>query len=205
MKSYSQNYEDLKVLEYFKGEVGTLLELGANDGTTLSNSRLLIENNWSASLIEPSSVFEQLAELHHDNHRVECIKVGVGTENGKVKFYESANHVANGTDKALVSTISAKELKRWDKVKFEEKEIDIVDFATLLTMTSYKTFDFISIDIEGLDILVLKQINLKKLGCKCLCIEHNGDNNVLNQIIEYCRPFGLYEMHRNAENIILCS
>jgi hypothetical protein len=64
--------------------------------------------------------------------------------------------------------------------------------------------DFISIDAEGLDLDILRQINLTDLNVKCLCIEHNSNKQVRAEIIEYCLQHGLNNiLLENSENIIL--
>lgn len=204
--TYSQNKEDLKVLRYFNGKKGTVLSVGENNGTDLSNAKLLIEADWSAYLLEPASVFDSLKELHKDNAKVKCFNFGLGGKNKKVKFYESKNHVPNGDDLALVSSINYEETERWRKagVEFEEKEIEIRTFKKFWDNEGQPVFDFISIDAESVDWEILKQIDLKEVGCKCLCIEHNGDKELLQKYITYCGKFGLKEFHRNAENILFC-
>ena len=55
MKDYSQNGEQKIILEYFQDKYkGKVLDIGANDGITLSNSRALIEKGWDGVLIEPA-------------------------------------------------------------------------------------------------------------------------------------------------------
>ncbi len=44
--------EEQVILDYFGNKIGNLLDIGANDGITLSNSRKLIELGWSGDLIE---------------------------------------------------------------------------------------------------------------------------------------------------------
>ena len=51
---YSQNGEQLIIEKYFGDFKGILLDIGANDGETLSNSRSLIKKGWQAVLVEPS-------------------------------------------------------------------------------------------------------------------------------------------------------
>ncbi len=202
--SYSQNKEDLKILKYFKDKVGTLLEIGANDGSFLSNSRLLIENGWSAHLVEPSSVFKELKKLHKDNDKVSCYNIGIGTKNEKVKFFESGNHVPNGKDKALVSSVKLEETKRWRNagVKFTETEIELKTFSDFWEEIGKPQLNFISTDTEGFDWDILQQIDLKEVGCQCLCIEWNGDKELLSKFTNYCNKFGLKERYRNAENLL---
>lgn len=205
MKSYSQSGEDLIILNYLKSigiTDGIVLECGSNDGLTLSNSRLLIEHGYSAVLIEPSSVFKQLNELYLTNMNVQCLKVAIGDKAGKMKFWESENHVPNGTDKALVSTLNFEETKRWANVKFNEIEVDVITFKDLLIKFDHRRFDVVSIDCEGFDWQILKQIDLRAIECKVLIIEWNGNADCNMNYTRYCNSFGLYEIHRNAENII---
>lgn len=202
MKSYSQNNEDLFVLDYFKGFKGTLLEIGANDGHTLSNSLLLIENGWKAWLVEPSSAFYSLEELHKDNKLVHCCYFGIGEKDETVKFYESGAHVIGGSDKALVSSVYINETDRWKKqgVEFTEKETVLISWNRF--SDNNFILDFISIDAEGMDWQILKQIDLTAVGCKCLCIEFNGDKSLEVQFTNYCALHGLKLAHVNNENLL---
>lgn len=207
MKSYSQNGEDLFVLDYFRGYKGTLLEIGANDGRMLSNSLLLIENGWKALLVEPGrKVFDSLHALHAFNPNVKLHNCGIGEQSGTVKFYESGEHVLNGGDSGLVSSIDYAETERWRNsgVKFDETEVSIYDWATFYNKIDFPSpnVDFISIDAEGMDWDILKQIDLTAVGCKCLCIEHNGSIELISIFTDYCLTHGLNEALRNNENII---
>lgn len=206
-KSYSQNAEDLFVLDYFKGFKGTLLEIGANDGRTLSNSLLLIENGWKAHLIEPGrKVFDSLYALHAFNPRVKLYNYGIGEQSGIFKFYESGEHVLHGGDLGLVSSIDYDETERWRNsgVKFDEIEVNIYDWQTFYNKIDFPSpnFDFISIDAEGFDWQILKQIDLNAIGCSCLVIEWNKIQVLKAQFIDYCGLYGLKLANENAENLL---
>lgn len=207
MRSYSQNQEDVIVLALFKGFKGTLLEIGANDGVTLSNSQLLIENGWKGYLVEPGrKVFDKLYTLHEFNPRVKLYNFGIGicTSGGvKLPFYESAAHVPGGKDTGLVSSISREETERWRSagVEFEQTEIQLFNFKDFWGMSGNPQFDFISIDAEGMDWEILNQIDLDAVGCKVLCVEHNSNKELYSKIINYCA--GFKEISYNNENVIL--
>lgn len=196
---YSQNKEDLFVLNYFGNFTGNLLDIGANDGETFSNSKLLIENGWSAVLVEPGTICKKLVALHNDNENVQVYNFGIGESEEIVTFYESGSHIAGGEDRGLVSTMDFEETKRWPDVKFESKEIRVKPFSALL---KHAPFDFISIDAEGFDLAILRQIDLKGVGCSCLCIEWNGDKFAEKEITDYCNQFGLKLSLKNAENLV---
>lgn len=197
---YSQNNEEQIIFSYFKDFKGNLLSLGENDGETLSNCRALLLNGWTGVLVEPSEkVFPKLRELYRDTS-VQCIQVAIGNKSGKATFYDSDTLLKIG-DKALVSTMSIDETRRWgNSVAFDETEVDVITMAELLKMTLLKTFDFISIDCEGYDLDILKQIDLKALQTKLICIEFNGKDQYLYD--REVLPLGFKLIHKNAENLI---
>lgn len=203
MKSFSQNGEDLIILEYCKKHdiTGKVVEFGANNGSDLSNSKLLIENGFSALLIEPSNQFQKLKKLHAKNPNVYCLNIAASNKCGTMDFYESGSHVPGGKDEALVSTLDINELKRWPNVTFNKREVNVLDIASL--RTAYPgNWDVISIDIEGQDWKVLQQIDLKAVGCKVLCIEWNSIPVTGRMFANYCAKYGMKEIHRNSENLI---
>lgn len=202
---YSQNTEQDILISFFTDRNITCLSIGENDGINLSNVRQLILNGCHATLVEPApEAFKQLTELYLDRDDVYCINVAVSDYIGKAKFFDSGTHLNRG-DKSLLSSLNENEIKKWKPTTdFNEIEVDVVDFKTLLNFSPYKQFNFISIDAEGMDVVILKQINLKEIGCECICIEHNSHTQTLKEIIDYCSQFGLTkQLLKNAENIIL--
>lgn len=204
MRSYSQNAEDLFVLNYFKGFKGTLLEIGANDGRTLSNSLLLIENGWEAHLIEPGKVYSQLEALHKEDSKVRTYNFGLGDFDGDMMFWESGPHIPGGLDTGLVSTSNLADVNKWKAagVKFEPSSIEIVSFKNWHKYIGYWPLEFISIDCEGSDWSILQQIDLEAVGCKCLIIEWNGDPELSTKFTNYCAGYKL--AHINSENLVFC-
>ena len=74
---YSQNNEDSLFKSIFPNG-GNLVEIGAFDGKTNSNSLLLIEHGWNAVLVEPSpAAFDKILKLHRKNEKVHLFNVAV--------------------------------------------------------------------------------------------------------------------------------
>ncbi len=194
---YSQNNEELYILEHFKGFTGTLLDIGANDGKTFSNSLALIGEGWSAVLVEPcAEAYMKLSLLHEYNDKVRCIPVAIGKENGKTLLHVNDPHIDGDT--GLLSTLNPDEKKRWGSLPFNTQEVEVFDFKTLCNFVEKDRFDFITIDCEGLDYDVLSQIDLTHT--KMVCVEHNGKE--IEKYSEYCKSFGMRILHINGENII---
>lgn len=197
--NYSQNNEQQVILDYF-GEhfKGTFLDLGANDGQTLSNTRALALNGWSGMLVDASANATNKASLlYNGNNSVEVVNVAIAPYKGFIKFYESGTHLG-GEDVSLVSTIIESEKKRWVKEQFTEVQVPCDTVANII---NGRTFDFISIDIEGMDFEVLSAIDLT--GVKMVCVEFNGKEP--KKYIDYCNQYGLTEIHRNGENLIFAA
>lgn len=205
---YGQNQEDRIISEYFGEYVGNLLSIGENTGNHLSNCRALVENGWSAVMIEPSlKAFFYLFTRYYKDPKVWCLNAAIADYNGKAVFYESGEHLGVG-DTALLSTLDKNELKRWEGTnnKFEETEVLVWDFSELQknvrSAGRQDKYQFINIDAEGLDLKILHQMDLKELDCKCLCIEHNGNSETYHRIECHALDFGMKRIHSNPENVI---
>ena len=75
-------------------------------------------------------------------------------------------------------------------------EVKVFRWKTFLNRVKYKTFDFISIDAEGLDLDILRQIDLS--NTRMVCVEWNGKQK--EEFIAACPGFRL--IHENGENLI---
>lgn len=199
---YSQNMEEFFILHYFSHYVGTFLDVGANDGITLSNTRQLALNNWNGLLIEPSPrAFAQLSDLYAiDAPRIEVLEAALHTSDEELILNESGAHLNNG-DVGLLSTVNNESLRKWASTT-DFKEIPIYGFTlkSILETSNYQTFDFISLDVEGQELELLPQFDFHKLKTKMACIEWNGANwDAFNTIF---MRYGFELIHQNNENLI---
>ena len=71
MNRYSQYNEEGFIDSFFKNKNnGFLVDIGAADGITNSNSRFLIEKGWGGILIEPNTKnFNKLQDLYKNNKK----------------------------------------------------------------------------------------------------------------------------------------
>jgi FkbM family methyltransferase len=164
---YSQNSEDTLALDYFNhrqgaSQIKTLLDIGANDGVTFSNSKFLIENGWVGFLLEPSQIaYQKCIENHRNNTENTFVyNFGIANETGEQEFLESASHLPNGKDIALLSSVPSRLTDRWrNLVDFKESKAmfyTFADFEKYFVMEGEK-FTYISIDAEGYDWEILKR------------------------------------------------
>ena len=207
MNFYSQYGEDAIISNFINQKsVGNILDIGANDGKMLSNSLHFIENGWGATLIEASPIcFKRLQRLHAGNDKVQSLNYCLSNESKKVVFYHNTSHLQKD-DVDLLSTISMESYvgSKNSGNPFETFEIQSHRFDEIQSQLLYSKYDIISIDIEGYDLEILKQIDLKKFDCKVLVIEYNNVQTTKNLIMDYCSMYDLKNvLHDNKTNLIL--
>jgi FkbM family methyltransferase len=200
---FSQNNEQEVILDYFKNQPeGCFLDIGANDGQTLSNSRALALSGWSGVCVEPAPDPFQKLETLYDGSKVLVFECAIGKENGKMPFHISGSHLHKG-DSGLLSTLEPDEMKRWQGTEqFVESEVDVLTWPSFYAGCSVKTFDFISIDAEGLDFFILKEMNLKEMATKLVCVEYNSNKMMKSAFHSIFTHFGMRPIHTNFENLI---
>ena len=101
MTNYSQNDEQAVITAYFGSTIGKFLDIGAYDGVKLSNTRALLEQGWTGTLVEPSPiVFTQLMANTVDYaDKVNLVNAAVTTEELEpLAFYDSMGDAISTTD-----------------------------------------------------------------------------------------------------------
>lgn len=201
MKMYSQNKEEQSILNYFGDFKGTFLDIGANDGKTLSNTRALAEKGWCGVLVEPSpKAFPKLKRLY-ESEKKGCFYIyncAIGNHNGNAVLHDSGELLRQG-DQALVSTMVEKEKERFSKVlSYEDVEVKVYRWKTFYNRLTIKKFDFISIDCEGLDADILEQMDVSEV--KLLCIEWNGVQAMKERFDKHMEGFKI--IYTSGENLI---
>lgn len=196
--NYSQNSEQDIILNYFGDRKGTFLDLGANDGVTLSNTRALTELGWMGVLVDASpKAFKKLQE-NYQNTDFHLYNIALSHKNGVLKFKESGTLLGSG-DVALVSSFHDSEIERFKStVEYEEIEAKCLTWKAFMQGCSIKYFDFISMDIEGSELDVLPHMDLSNTAM--ICIEWNSKEDLKREYEKYL--YGLKLIYTSAENLI---
>lgn len=203
---YSQNNEEEAILSFFGQRVGSFLDIGAYDGISLSNTRALAERGWSGTLVEGSSFsFQKLFILYGGNARFTLVNAMINPISGRegeiVKMWEAPN--------CSVSTMSNQNFEKWKKdvvmhsdggVGFSEIFVAPTSFRLFEKSLLGKTFDFVSIDIEGGSADLAMLYDPSRFGTSLLCIEHDGYDR---EIAQRYKNLGFSVILKNDENILL--
>jgi len=192
---YSQNDEEEVILRYAQDLLPRrFLEIGAYDGITFSNTYALYQQGWEGVYVEADpECFEKLIRNFPDGSRRRLINKCVGSYTGKVTFY-----VSNG----MVSTTSKRHRDIWAgcQTPYYEVVLDMIDFAELLK-SAPGPYSFINIDVEGIDIDILRQIDPVPLETKLICVECNYQEE--RQAYRDClNSKGFKVVHETDENLI---
>ena len=203
---YSQNNEQQIIESYFGEQEGTFLDLGSNNGIILSNVYNLVLNGWKGYSVEASAkAFEQL-QGNYKHFDVELFNIAITADKeGEIEFWESGTHLQQN-DVALLSTTHESELKRWagSNNAFEKTKAIAVPFEKFYESIGKPQVQFVSIDIEGSDVEVMRKMDLNAMGVKCICVEHNSIPEAKAAIITYCSSHHLNNiLLDNAENLII--
>jgi FkbM family methyltransferase len=193
---YSQNDEESIVTGYFKTETGRLLDIGAYDGVSFSNSRRLLELGWSGALVEPlPEAARKCRELYRTNSVVSVHEYAIGPDDRRVTFHTSD----------MMSTIDAAyeiHRRKWHSLTFAPIEVEQITLETLWTLVG-RSFAFISIDVENYNIDLVRQLPEDVWrSLRCLCVEHDGH---VEEIQRIAKQYGLTTIGHNGENLILAT
>lgn len=200
---HSQNAEEQHILNYFGDFVGAFLSLGENDGETFSNVRALALRNWKGVMVEPSpKAFEKLKAMYEGRQGFYIYPFAIASHNGKAVLNESGPLI-NSRDVALVSTFHQSEMERFKRtVTYQPIEVKTFRWKTFLNRVPIKKFDCVSVDCEGCDIDIIKQMDL--FDVKLLVIEWNSVESVKKEILEHVSKYGLTNViYTSGENLLI--
>ncbi len=177
---YAQFGEDL-ILAHLFSQLGikkpTYLDIGANEPRYISNTYYFYLRGSRGVLIEPNPfLYKKLRSFRpHDT----VVNTGIGfSEVAEADFYVFPNY-ANG-----LSTFSEKEAKHWEEVGMKGLGKIPVEKVIKMPLTPVNTIldkyfrdkapNFISLDVEGLDLDILKSMDFNKYQPEVICVETLG-------------------------------
>ena len=193
MKSYSHsdnknNKLDLKLDKLFNYKTnGFFIELGANDGLFQSNTAFFEKNrNWKGILIEPSKKAFELCKKNRTNSL--CLNFACVSKDYKKEYI-----LGDFKDMHPMSSINGSRLKRNNIVNVPAITLDKI----LDKHLKNNQIDFLSLDVEGYELNVLKGLDFDKYRPKYLLIEiYNYDYDKIFNFLE----LNNYNFHSNFTN-----
>jgi FkbM family methyltransferase len=172
-KSKSQLRQDLFVLSQLNfRRNGYFVEFGATNGVDLSNTYLLEkEFGWTGILAEPARCWHNDLRENRIAHIEACC---LWSDSNKILKF-------NETDTAELSTIEnysnedGHYKERGNGKSYDVKTISLNDLLT--KYNAPREIEFLSVDTEGTEFEILKNLDFEKYTFDTICCEHNFTPN----------------------------
>jgi len=202
----AQNGEDRIIAAYLAEHhptlVGRVLDIGAHDGWSLSNTARLLERGWGGTLVE-ASPRPLAALLDRWGHRKDIGIVGAVITHappaGLGDWFDDAGAACHGGE-AFLGTTERANVRKWEgATKFRHMLVMACPLAMLLDNCG-GPYDVISIDVEGTSVALLQAIPPRIVNrAKVVVVEHD---DMHAEIAQWCATYGYRVLECNAENVI---
>lgn len=167
--SYSQCGEDLIISPIFDAlgiQKPSYIDIGAHDPIYLSNTYLLYLNGSSGVCIEPNPALH--SNIKNRRKRDICLNMGVGIAAAtEAQFYCMSS--------STLSSFSREDAERMASYGNEKIEkiitIPLISFEEVIKQYLLVCPNFVSLDVEGMDLAILKSIDLTKYRPQVFCVE----------------------------------
>lgn len=175
IKSYSQEGEDM-ILKRIFGERknGFYVDVGAHHPHRFSNTYVFYKSGWNGINIEPNPDIFKTFET--DRRRDKNLQLGVSDREGLLTYYFFDEPALNTFDEEIVNSRLA--TTPYKVVGKSDVPVERLDQILEKNLPQNCTIDFLSIDVEGFDLAVLKSNNWNIFRPKLVLVE------ALDQILE---------------------
>jgi FkbM family methyltransferase len=170
---FRANEEARVVAEYFSGATGTFVEVGAYQPIELSQTYGLEQAGWSGILIEP--VPEHAAALRQQR-RAPVFEVACGAPE---------RHGALMPIRVLggLSTMRSYDLTH-ELAAQQPRNVPVVTLDSVLANAGIKKIDFLSIDVEGMELDVLRGFSIERFRPRLVLIEDHCEELVKHRYMQ---------------------
>ncbi len=201
-KLYSQDNQDFIIYEkFFKNKKdGFFCDIGGNHPLKLNNTRYFEEQGWRGIAFEPLSHMTKLWEEHR---RAKLFPFALSDKEAEVIFTVVKD--STGWEDMLSFVKETRDVE-YD-YETEDIKVQTKVFKDTIEKENITHIDFLSLDVEGHELNVLKGIDFSKVRINVLTIENNppccilyGDKNIRklmfsNDFILWGRIIGLDDIY----------
>ena len=189
----SQNNQDIFALLVNNFNKGFFIEIGANDGFTYSNTIYLEENyNWNGILIEANPKY--LNSLNKRKNSI-VINQAVYKDIGTIEFCDAGLY---GGIQSSIDPLHSKYTTNSNIIKVECNTL--IELISKHKKSIPDIIDFISIDVEGLELIIVEQLLTLPFKIKCGVVEVNKRNMETKEITKLLQNAGYTIDNRYSVN-----
>ncbi|MFH2102000.1 MAG: FkbM family methyltransferase [Chloroflexota bacterium] len=201
-KSYAQLGQDLIALKFFRlypARHKVFLDIGAFDGIGFSNSRLFFEHGWSGVCVEPVlKNFTKLQKLYEGTNVV-TVRAAATDHEGQLELNVATIPWAEdwGSD---VSSLTDDAKERWPDYIWEKEVVPATTVNKILDANEVDRVDFVSIDVEGQELAVLRGFDLAKYQPHLIVVEYS-DKPGRQELVKHLNNQGYFVWSDNGQDI----
>lgn len=201
-KSYSQEGEDMILRKLFESQTGGIyVDVGAHHPKRFSNTYYFYKKGWQGINIDAMPGSMKLFDKFRP--RDTNIEKSISDKKKILTYYAFNEPALNGFSKELSRERDNKDDSY--KITFT-KEMETTTLSEILDehLPFGQQIDFFSIDVEGLDFVVLKSNDFDRYRPKVILIEILGSslNEIENsEISKYLKQYG-YKVYAKAVNTV---
>ncbi len=174
----SQYGEHERVLDYFGERHGRFLDIGAHDGITFSNTRVLADLAWGGVLVEPSpasfvhlmhNYAERTAHPVQPQKMIHLVNAGLAEVPGLMKFWANTK---DGLSADALSSFKAATVAKSERHPFREIWVSSITWDMLLGQHQ-GPYQFVNIDVEGMNSEILTGLcdRMAMIKPEMVCVE----------------------------------
>ena len=167
--SFSAAGEDVLMRLYLPENRGKYLDIGAGHPTHGSNSFFFYKLGWHGICVEPVKAMVFLRDLVR--RRDLNMRAVISNENGEIVFYQF-----NPTEYSTISESRYQEMLKLGMRERKTYKIHAVKLEEIIDNVTPAEPYFLSVDVEGYDLEILKQLVNLKSRPRVVCVEETGSN-----------------------------
>ena len=171
VKTYSQEGEDMVLRRLFAGvEKGFYIDIGAHHPKRFSNTYLFYKCGWRGINIEPNPDMIRLFQ----RYRPRDVNLGLGVSDraGELKYFMFNEPALNSFDVNIARARESDE--RYRIIGSEPVKVDRLDSILEKYVSKGTEIDFMTIDVEGMDLEVLRSNDWERFRPQYVCVESVG-------------------------------
>jgi FkbM family methyltransferase len=164
LNSKSQLFQDLFVLDHLEyKKMGYFVEIGAAGGKDLSNTWLMEKKyDWTGILVEPGITWQD--ELRSNRSSIIVTKAIWSISDHSLEFSQAARPELSGISDVISKHVTVES-------KYFVKTLSLNDLLDL--NAAPKIIEYLSIDVEGGELEILKNFDFNLYKFNFISVEHN--------------------------------
>ena len=186
-KSYSLFQEDLFIKNYFKNKSkGFYIDVGCYHPLEGNNTHLLHAKGWKGINFDIN--FYSIELFKFLRKKDTNIHSGISHKKEKLAmYYRKEINMLNTLDKKIAKIHFRNGFKK------RNVQVNTLNYFISKYFKKLEKIDFLNIDVEGVELNVLKSLNFKQYKPQLVCIEIHNSKNMYDTNYDYLKSNSIYK------------